>query len=155
MTESLSAQLHRLSHLDIAKLAHSNLTRVNQALFGKLLHHRRYCPRSTIPLQKQTLLAECINIDLHLSVFPRADSHSTKGSYQRCKLPTITMAICLSLRCGGHLGKNSDIEAERIQPSNRQYRDYGGWTPFYTEKQRINQWPENSVHRSIKCASSS
>ncbi|MFT5115710.1 MAG: hypothetical protein ACI8P9_005063 [Parasphingorhabdus sp.] len=93
IVDNISAQTHRLYHLDSAQLTRSNLSRINndkpyslyEALFAKLLKRcQGNAPRHNFRFNHPLYSLDASTIDLCLSVFPWAGFRTTKGAI---KLP--------------------------------------------------------------------
>lgn len=87
MVDKMSAQMHRLYHLDSTKLSRSNLSQINEekpyvlheVLFGKLLTRcQSVAPDHNIKFNHPLYSLDASTIDLCLPAFPWADFRTTE-----------------------------------------------------------------------------
>ncbi|MCU7893330.1 MAG: IS4 family transposase [Candidatus Thiodiazotropha sp. (ex Ustalcina ferruginea)] len=148
LVENISAQSHRLYHLGCLKISRSNLSRINEdkpyalyeALFGKLLSRcQAIAPSHDFRFDNTLYSLDASTIDLCLSVFPWADSLTTKGAVK----------LHVGLNHKGYLpefvtiteGKDHDITVGRtlefpkgsIVAVDKGYNDYAWYNQLTTK----------------------
>jgi len=165
ITDTQSAQAHRLYHLGSAKLSRSNLSRINEnkpyalyeALFGRLLARcQNKAPNHSFRFKNPLYSLDASTIDLCLSVFPWAKFRSTKGAVK----------LHVGLNHSGYLpefvtitdGKDSDITIGRtlnfprgsIVAIDKGYNDYS-WYKCLTDKGIffVTRLKSNAKHRVV------